>query len=174
MSLLCSLLVVICICGCPISLNASWHLDSFPDADLLCLLNNLSWRFFHIGTYWCTASLLYLFNVCGCMVSHSCVFSSVPHWWTGAECINLETQSLHIHTYRPLEFIGFLCRVKEEKNEVEVCACTFIHTCRIRVPVWEFSSDGISLCTICFCMVMYIAGTMRKLHWWRWWRSCSS
>lgn len=102
-------------------------LTVLPHADLLCLLNNLSWRFFHIGTYLCTASLLCLFNVCGRMVSHSSVFSSVPPWWTGAECINLETQSLHIHTYRQVEFIAFLCRVKEERNEAEVCAWARLH-----------------------------------------------
>lgn len=100
-----------------------------------CLVT--SWQFCH--TLICFACLIichgdfsilgltYALLHCGRMVSHSSVFSSVPPWWTGAECINLETQSLHIHTYRQVEFIAFLCRVKEERNEAEVCAWARLH-----------------------------------------------
>lgn len=119
---------------------------------------------------WCTASLLSVFNDCGFMVFHSVdrspffFFSShfSPIGWSRRYEFRISL-NLYTYTHRQLEFIALLCRVKEEKNRVDLCACIFIQTCRIFIPVCEFRGNGISLCMNYLYMIIYIAWAMRKV-----------
>lgn len=143
-----------------------WCFDSFPLADLLYLFSDLSWRFFHIG-------IDALLHCCLCLMTVASWYSTLwidhfffshfsPIGWSRRYEFRISL-NLYTYTHRQLEFIALLCRVKEEKNKVDLCACIFTQTCRIFIPVCEFRGNGISLCMNYLYMIIYIAWAMRKV-----------
>lgn len=117
-----------------------------------------------------TDALLSLFNGCGRIVSRGTDRSLLFHLFlTGGLEQNVQiwklSQSLHVHTDRQLGFIACLCRVKDERNEVDVCAGMFTHPRSIFIPVCECRGDGICSCMNYLYVGMYIAWTVRKLCW---------
>lgn len=97
-------------------------------------------------------------------IDHCFFICSSPVDWSRM-CKFGNFQSLHVHTDRQLEFIACLCRVKDERNKLDVCVCMFTRPCSIFIPVYGFRGDGICSCMNYLYVCMYIAWTVRKLCW---------
>lgn len=144
--------------------------DNFRHADLFCVLNNLSWRFFHSGTYRCIASLL------SCLMAvtvwypliwishHFFIHSTLTEWSRIYTFGNVQFLSIHTYNWTLQHFF-----LELRKRKIRSCACTCIQTplCRTIMAVRAFSGSGVSLCINYLQAMIHIhfSWALRKLCW---------